>query len=412
MSRSRALAVLAAAVVVVAGALALAPAGAQEPPTTAPAGPTTTASTLLPPISLPQSPPPPPTTAPITDDPDAGGDAAPEPVPQDTTEIPPRTDVVDPGTLPPPKGQVVKVDVRRARDLSDAADAALAEATARRAGLEGELTRLNGLLTQFDQAGRKAILDLAKAKRELTGRAVDAYVRGADTGVNFGAADDDELLQSALLGAVLNRDDAAVDAYDRARKAASSAQAKVASALARGQQVLAAASLTEQQAARQAAHAHFALSVTSAGGNLVIYGFVFPVAPPYSFGDSFGAPRLTGTDLEHWHQGVDIAAAEGTELYAAERGIITQISPSLLGGNGLWIRGESGVSYYYAHLSAYADIHAGQIVDAGDLVGYVGNTGAYSTGPHLHFEVHPGGGDAINPYPLLVAADPTHSNPG
>ncbi|WP_217550886.1 M23 family metallopeptidase, partial [Pantoea sp. GbtcB22] len=82
----------------------------------------------------------------------------------------------------------------------------------------------------------------------------------------------------------------------------------------------------------------------------------------------------------------------------------------MLGGQQLWLKGESGTSYYYAHLSAYApDLKVGQLVDAGTLVGLVGHTGdAY--GPHLHFEVHPGGGPAIDPYPILVAADPDHQH--
>ncbi len=101
-----------------------------------------------------------------------------------------------------------------------------------------------------------------------------------------------------------------------------------------------------------------------------------------------------------------MVAAEGTELYAAERGVITQLSGGGLGGNGLWIKGESGTYYYYAHLSAYVlGLAAGQLVEAGQLVGYVGHTGdAY--GPHLHFEVHPNGGAAVDPYPMLLASDP------
>ena len=127
--------------------------------------------------------------------------------------------------------------------------------------------------------------------------------------------------------------------------------------------------------------------------------------------EDFGDPRLPGTEFAHFHQGCDVVADEGTELYAAERGVITQISASLLGGNQLWLKGESGTSYYYAHLSKYApNLQSGQVVDAGDLVGFVGHTGdAY--GPHLHFEVHPGGGSAIDPYPLLLVADQQQQTP-
>ena len=96
----------------------------------------------------------------------------------------------------------------------------------------------------------------------------------------------------------------------------------------------------------------------------------------------------------------------GTPLVACESGTLTKIGPAGLGGNRLWVKGDSGTEYYYAHLSAFAEGSVeGKRVNAGDVVGFVGNTGNAAGGPsHLHFEVHPGGGDAVNPYPLLKAA--------
>ena len=99
---------------------------------------------------------------------------------------------------------------------------------------------------------------------------------------------------------------------------------------------------------------------------MVIHGFVFPVAGPTQFIDSFGFPRMPGTEYEHWHEGTDIMTAAGTELVACERGVVTRMGTNVLGGIALWLRGESGVSYYYAHLSGYAPgVGVGMVVEAG-----------------------------------------------
>jgi peptidoglycan LD-endopeptidase LytH len=139
----------------------------------------------------------------------------------------------------------------------------------------------------------------------------------------------------------------------------------------------------------------------------VIHGFVFPVGDPHSFGDSFGAPRMMESEYEHAHQGTDIMAPFDTPLLACERGIITEMGTDVLGGTKLWLKGESGTYYYYAHLSAFVEgMKDGDVVEAGDLVGLVGDTGNAKGGaPHLHFEIHPDGGPAVNPYPLLKVVD-------
>ena len=129
----------------------------------------------------------------------------------------------------------------------------------------------------------------------------------------------------------------------------------------------------------------------------------FPVAPSCAFADTYGAPRSGGRS----HQGVDIIVGSGTPIYAVMDGTISRKQIEFagsLGGNALWLTAADGTYFYYAHLSAFAPgIELGSAVTAGQLIGYVGMTGNASV-PHLHFEVHPNGGSAVNPYPVVKAA--------
>lgn len=101
------------------------------------------------------------------------------------------------------------------------------------------------------------------------------------------------------------------------------------------------------------------------------------------------------------HEGIDIFAARGTPVRAATEGIVTRIGSNRLGGKVVWIAGPGGQRHYYAHLDAYGTIETGQRIQAGTIVGYVGNTGnARRTPPHLHYGIYTGFGP-INPFPLL-----------
>jgi murein DD-endopeptidase MepM/ murein hydrolase activator NlpD len=125
-------------------------------------------------------------------------------------------------------------------------------------------------------------------------------------------------------------------------------------------------------------------------------GLVCPVNGPSAYADTFGAPRSGG----RFHEGVDMIAAAGTPLVAVTGGY-AEMRPSSLGGNSVRLHAPNGDYYFYAHLSAYEG--SSRDVGQGEVIGYVGHTGNTST-DHLHFEVHPGGGPAINPYPTVVAA--------
>jgi murein DD-endopeptidase MepM/ murein hydrolase activator NlpD len=121
---------------------------------------------------------------------------------------------------------------------------------------------------------------------------------------------------------------------------------------------------------------------------------VCPVAGLNSFVDSFGWPRDG-----HTHQGIDLISPFGTPVVAAHPGSVTHSSSSS-GGISAYVYGSGGYSFY-AHLSGYSS--ASGSVGAGTVIGYVGSTGNAGSTNHLHFEWHPGGGAAVNPYLMLLA---------
>jgi len=101
-------------------------------------------------------------------------------------------------------------------------------------------------------------------------------------------------------------------------------------------------------------------------------------------------------------EGIDIFARVDTPVIASTEGIVTRVGTNSLGGKVVWVMGPSGQRHYYAHLNEYANIHAGQRIDVGTVLGFVGNTGnARGTPHHLHYGVYTRNG-AVNPYPLLV----------
>jgi murein DD-endopeptidase MepM/ murein hydrolase activator NlpD len=145
---------------------------------------------------------------------------------------------------------------------------------------------------------------------------------------------------------------------------------------------------------------------------------VFPVLATARYVDDFGAPRPGGP-----HQGVDIVAPKKSLALAAEAGKVKFWTTSASAGCMLYIYGASGTTYYYIHLNndltrrddnrgkciagtAYAPgLKDGAKVSAGQPIGFVGDSGnAEGAHAHLHFEVHPHGGKAVDGYPYLQAA--------
>ena len=101
------------------------------------------------------------------------------------------------------------------------------------------------------------------------------------------------------------------------------------------------------------------------------------------------------------HTGLDFAAGEGTEIRSIGPGTVTETVSDGAFGNKTVVRLDDGTVLWYCHQSQFG-VEPGQRVEQGDLIGYVGSTGNV-TGPHLHLEVHPQGGPAVDPMPWLRA---------
>lgn len=153
-----------------------------------------------------------------------------------------------------------------------------------------------------------------------------------------------------------------------------------------------------QRKARQAAAANAASGAAGGLAPEVTPNFLCPVAGSPSFINSWGFARSGGRR----HKGVDMFDPRGTPLVAVVDGTVKLRSVNL-GGIATYLYGDDGNLYYYAHLDGYPDgLADGQRVTRGQVVGILGNTGnARYTSPHLHFEIRPGYGAAVNPYPTV-----------
>ena len=163
-----------------------------------------------------------------------------------------------------------------------------------------------------------------------------------------------------------------------------------------------AAEVRAWEAAERARKIAEAAKRSGAAGGLppgTIPDFICPVAGSNHFTNDWGNPRSGGRT----HKGTDVFAARGTPLVAVTDGTL-RFSDGGLGGISIWLKG-SGASYYYAHLDGRAaGLSPGSYVTRGTVIGYVGNTGnAFGGAHHLHFQLHPGHGSAVNPYPTLAA---------
>jgi murein DD-endopeptidase MepM/ murein hydrolase activator NlpD len=151
-----------------------------------------------------------------------------------------------------------------------------------------------------------------------------------------------------------------------------------------------------QNRERNATLAKFAQQAEQQAAKLKLNQWQLPVAGYHltaRFGDSSGL-------WAHYHTGLDFAAPAGTEIHAVANGVVTSVGYDGAYGNKTVVTLDDGTELWYCHQTSYI-VNVGDQVTGGELIGYVGSTGNV-TGPHLHLEVRPGGGDPVDPYAALV----------
>jgi peptidoglycan LD-endopeptidase LytH len=304
--------------------------------------------------------------------------------------------------------RALKGELQQATAELQAAEAALARAEDQLAYDKGQLqsadrqqrgarTALAGQAAAMYRSGGLAIADalLDQDPAQVPGRVEMATVLVSR---NAQLIEDAQVTGDAyrsVLGRVTRGYERAKELHDQARAAV----AKLESGLEEAQAVEARLVRLEQ---RRKAATKVAPTPTpppsggGGGGAVSSSGRACILERPYSYVDSWGAPRSGGRS----HQGTDVMAPHGARVFAFVNGVVSRESTSSNGGIQLYLQGDNGVEYFYAHLSGYA-VSTGARVRAGQLIAYNGQTGnAQYTAPHVHFEVHMSGG-AVNPYPHL-----------
>lgn len=395
--------------------------------TTLPPDSTTTTTTTEPPTATtttttttPETPPP--------DLPDEEGDGgeppAPPPMPSPAAPAAPAPSGIDPSAIVARRQVIAEQDAgfrtmldahqraeREIRAKIEAAGKAKAEAEQRVAAADQNVAEIERRAEALNDASEKAVEDLSDAKKRFDDMVLQAFQRGADeTTLLIAAAKSqspNDIVAARSYAQLMGEENVEVAAeYTRLRKRTEKDLVKLSEQLVSAELELENATDAQDAETTRLAEATNELAELGQAPDhplAAAAGWRFPVAGKHNFVSSWGYPRSGGRT----HKGNDIFAEWGTPVIAIERGVISRIGTNSLGGLIVWLQGESGNAYYYAHLSAYAPgLAVGQKVDSGSLVGYVGNTGnAVTTPPHLHFEVHPARGDAVDPYPLLRAID-------
>ncbi|MCC5948639.1 MAG: peptidoglycan DD-metalloendopeptidase family protein [Nitriliruptoraceae bacterium] len=321
------------------------------------------------------------------------------------------------GERPAPRGAAQAQtldDLDDARDEVARLDDALDEANARYEAVWADIERTRSEIVAL-QAQRTGLAeDAAQAEEALAERARLVFMRGATNTVETLIASEDPqatVERAAMIAALQLRDRIDIEDAAATRAALSQTVALIEERqadlevmeqdLAEVGEALSAELASAQAEADQIATLVSRQRRIERGAQQGIYACIFDQGA-YRFRDTWGAPRSGGRS----HRGTDVFAAFRAPVYAITSGVVQRHSRSALGGIGLYLRGDDGNVYYYAHLDSIDATGAvGRRVTAGEQIARNGSTGnASRSAPHVHFELHPGGGAAINPYPWLAAA--------
>jgi murein DD-endopeptidase MepM/ murein hydrolase activator NlpD len=256
----------------------------------------------------------------------------------------------------------------------------VSDATMKEALLDLQVERDVGVIAQYHDE-RVQLVEDKKAQEAAVGLAKTARADAETALTDLQAAVNQ---QAEFIIAVRDRINAEADNPELAGDPEVAAQISALS------NTLAGIENTSAFASAESALAEAQDAIVDQGGS----GFC-PVGGTVNFSDTWGAARSGGRQ----HQGTDMMAAHGTPVVANVSGQL-QHKYNGLGGTSYYLHADNGDTFYGAHLQEY--VGGERQVSAGEIIGRVGSTGnAQSSSPHLHFEYHPGGGSAVNPYSLL-----------
>lgn len=314
--------------------------------------------------------------------------------------------------LASPAGAARRGDPPSKRDLQRKADAAAVRYDRAEAALE----RLADDVARLERRITEAEAEMAPLRASVTRRAVALYTSDRALDAFSGISTGDDLVESAR-GARLasgasardyaairriaagsrdlarRRDELAARRADQQRATDELAAEKKNIELALAQMVERERALQSRLIARASRSERTPLPTAPSGPIPVVTDFVCPVRGPMTFTDSWGAPRSGGRR----HAGVDIINPHGTPNVAVVSGSF-ETRRSGAGGLTIYLHGDDGHTYYYAHLSKI--VGPDRRVAQGEVVALTGSTGN-ARGPHTHFEFHPNGGAAVDAYPLV-----------